>query len=100
MEALKFTTVVEEDGIVRVPHHVLEAAGMCAGTELHVFLTEDGIAAIRIQDTDPDQSWGWTQKFRAEQHEAMVERRAGGHGTIYMSDEEFEGALLAHMHKE
>ena len=100
MEALNFTTVVEEDGIVRVPRHILEAAGMCPGTELHVMLTEDGIAAIRVQDTDPDQWWGWTAAFRAEQHEAAVERRAGVRGTIYMSDEEFDAALIAHMHKE
>ena len=88
MEALNFTTVVEEDGIVRVPRHILEAAGMCPGTELHVFLTEEGIAAIRVQDTDPDQAGFWTPEWQAGMQEAIEDLRAG-RVRRFASDEAF-----------
>jgi antitoxin component of MazEF toxin-antitoxin module len=81
---------------MRIPPHILDAAGICAGTELSVVLTEDGLIISRVGDHDPAQAWFWTDEWQAGEVEAAVERREGG-GTTYLNDEEFRAALVARM---
>jgi hypothetical protein len=99
MDEMKFTAVVEADGVIRVPRHILEAAGMCEGAEISVYLTQDGIAASRVQDHDPDQWWFWTPEWQLKEHEVEVDRRNHVPSTFYSSDDEFI-AHLNELHEE
>lgn len=89
--------VVEGDGSIHIPAELLEAAGMCPGTELDIMLTEHGVSITRVADRDPEQAWFWTPEWQAGELEVTINHRNKVPGTIYMSDEELVAALDARM---
>lgn len=89
---------MESDGALRVPPHILDAAGIGQGTELSIALTQDGVSITRVIDHDPDQAWFWTDQWQDGEFEATLALREGRRRR-YLTDEEFDAELDRREHE-
>lgn len=86
-------TMLECDGILRLPDKICRAARLKDGTLLEATITADGILLRTLRPADNEQTWIGASKRLAKLKAMAAKEQAESGGTVFFSDEEFLEAL-------
>ena len=89
--------IVRNDGSIAIPRELREQANLRAGAPVCIRATEDGLLITAGEERDPDQWWFWTEEWQKGEREVDAAIARGEHGTLYLSDDEFDAALRARL---
>jgi antitoxin component of MazEF toxin-antitoxin module len=86
-------TMLECDGMIRLPDKICKAARLKDGTLIEATITADGILLRTLRPTDNEQTWIGASKRLAKLKASATKEQAASGNTVFLSDEEFLEAL-------
>jgi hypothetical protein len=86
-------TMLECDGMMRLPDKICKAARLKNGTLLEATITAEGILLRTMRPTDDEQTWVRASKRLAKLKAAAATEQAASGTKVILSDEEFLKAL-------
>jgi antitoxin component of MazEF toxin-antitoxin module len=86
-------TMLECDGMMRLPDAICKAARLKNGTLLQATITADGILLRTMRPSDDEQTWVRASKRLSKLNAMAANEQAASGNTVFYSDEEFLEAL-------
>jgi hypothetical protein len=86
-------TMLECDGMIRLPEKICKAAHLKDGTLIQATITAEGILLRTLRPTDNEQAWIAASKRLAKLDAIAANEQAASDNRVFYSDEEFFIAL-------